>query len=126
MKLQSTTTIATTTTALFAIAFLAMPMPKASAEDWCRTNEHFLRGCGFVSKEQCQASTAGRAGYCDVNPFPAKSNANAGAMHVESHAEMMACQSMHMDCVVGGSVAGAYAYVPKRAAVHKTKHASAE
>ncbi len=96
--------------ALFAIGFVATTTPKASAEDWCRFNEHNLASCGFRSYEQCSAFLSGRAGSCDRNPFPGK----AAAVHpivVYTEAEYAVCRSMKLDCVGGGS--SAYAYAPK-------------
>jgi hypothetical protein len=119
MKLSSTL-IACSAPALFAIVFLAMPMPKASAEDWCRYNEHYLKSCGFASKAQCWAYASGKPGYCVPNPDP--SNTSAGPIHVETQLEMMACQSMELNCVIGGgSARSAYAYVPRKRTVHEAR-----
>jgi hypothetical protein len=60
------------TAALFALGLVAMTMPTASAEDFCRTEAASqMRGCGFASLEQCQAMASGRGGTCAPNPFPA-------------------------------------------------------
>jgi hypothetical protein len=95
---------------LFAVAAVAMTVSEASAADWCRINEHDLLSCGFATKEQCNAMTSGRTGYCDPNPFPGKPAAHH-PITVYSQAEYMACQSMKLDCTGGSS--GAYAYAPK-------------
>jgi hypothetical protein len=55
-------------TALFAMAFVAMATP-ASAGEYCNTNTSGMRGCGYSSMEQCQASTSGVYGNCYRDPF---------------------------------------------------------
>ena len=55
-------------TALVAMAFVAMATP-ASAGDYCATNSSGMRGCGYSSMEQCQASTAGVYGNCYRDPY---------------------------------------------------------
>lgn len=118
MKLPSTTMIVRSMTAMSAIAFLAVTVPKASAEDWCRINEHNLPSCGFASKEQCSAMTSGRTGTCSPNPFPGKAAAHHPIV-VYSDAEFTVCRSMKLDCVGAGS---AYAYLPKSMpSKHRTK-----
>ena len=113
MKLASKTVNAAITTMLFAIAYLAPTMSKASAEDWCRINEHNLLSCGFASKEQCLAMTSGRTGECNPNPFPGKAAARH-PIRVYSQAELMVCRSMKLDCVGGAdSASSAYAYLPE-------------
>ncbi|MBV9558848.1 MAG: DUF3551 domain-containing protein [Bradyrhizobium sp.] len=107
MKPLSRTMIVPPVKALLAIAVVATTVSKASAEDWCRINEHNLLSCGFASKEQCNAMTSGRTGYCDHNPFPGKPAAHH-PIGVYSQAEYTACLSMKLDC--GG---GAFAYAPK-------------
>ncbi len=104
---------------LFAIAVLATTVAKASAEDWCRINEHNLLSCGFQTKEQCQAMLSGRAGSCNPNPFPGKPVAHH-PIAISSHAELMACQAMKLDCV-GGGASSAFAYAAKKGAAHRTK-----
>jgi Protein of unknown function (DUF3551) len=61
--------------ALLAVAFLSMSTP-ASAGEYCRTDNSGMRGCGYDTLEQCQASASGRGGNgCDRDPFlPAVSN----------------------------------------------------
>ncbi len=117
MKLLSQRITAISATALFALALLATT--KASAEDWCRINEHNLYSCGFASKEQCKAMTSGRTGYCDLNPFPGKASA-AKPIHVQTEAELKVCQSMKLDCV-GGGASSAFAYLPRKGKAHRTK-----
>ena len=109
-------------TSLFAIAVVATTMPKASAVDFCRIDvtSSGMRGCGFATKEQCDAMGSGRAGYCIPNPFPGK----AAAPHpiaVYSDAELKVCESMKMDCVQGVAPVFAFAYLPKKGAAHRTK-----
>jgi hypothetical protein len=62
-------------TALFALAFVTMATP-AAAGDYCRQDATSgMRGCGYVSIEQCQAASSGIGGTCYRDPFlPAASN----------------------------------------------------
>ncbi len=114
------TIIVPAVTSLIAIAFLATATPKASAEDYCRTDvtSSGMRGCGFATKEQCEAMGSGRAGFCIPNPFPGKAAAHHPTT-VYSEAELTACRSMKMDCVISGG--SAFAYLPKRGAARGTK-----
>jgi len=112
MKSMSRNIAAVLMTAASALVLVLGPMPKASAEDWCRKNEHEIRSCGFQSKEQCDAMTSGRTGYCEINPFPGKAAAHKPIV-VYTAAEYAACQSMKLDCVGGGTQA--YAYLPRHA-----------
>jgi hypothetical protein len=118
MNLRTKTMTVVATGALSAMALLTT-MPKASAEDWCRFNEHNIKSCGFATREQCQATASGRPGSCQINPFPGKATA-AAPIHVESQAELMACQEMHLDCV-GGNTSSAYAYAPSGHLKHKAQ-----
>jgi hypothetical protein len=62
-----------------ALAFVAMTTP-ASAGEYCRTDSSNMRSCGFDTLEQCQATSAGRGGPCERDPFLANpSNALAYA-----------------------------------------------
>lgn len=94
-------TITVPATALFAIALLAMTSPKASAEDYCRTDwgSGGICLCGFASLEQCQVMTSGRVGSCAPNPFPTPAGTSSAY-------EFQACQSMKLEC-------GAYASMSK-------------
>ena len=119
---MTSTSKATIVPAMFALALLATATSKASAEDWCRINEHDLLSCGFATKEQCQAMTSGRTGYCDHNPFPGKTAAVHHPVVVSTSAEYAVCQSMKLDCVGPSSTGSrAYAYLPKSA--HAKHHA---
>jgi hypothetical protein len=71
--------------AMFALALATMATP-ASAGDYCRTDTSYMRSCGFDTLEQCQASSSGRTGTCDRDPFlPNTSNALAYApKHLQS------------------------------------------
>lgn len=64
---------------LGAMAFFATATP-AAAIDYCRTDvTSGMRGCGFSSLDQCQATSSGRGGTCDVNPFPDGGNSGRNA-----------------------------------------------
>jgi hypothetical protein len=64
--------------ALLAVAFLSMSTP-ASAGEYCHSDTSGMRGCGFDSLAQCEASAAGKGGNgCYRDPFlPQPSNALA-------------------------------------------------
>jgi Protein of unknown function (DUF3551) len=64
-------------TALFTLAFVAMATP-ASAGDYCSTNSSGMRGCGYLSLEQCQAATAGVYSSCYRDPFLADTGSVSG------------------------------------------------
>ncbi|HZR88603.1 MAG TPA: DUF3551 domain-containing protein [Bradyrhizobium sp.] len=119
MKSISRTLTAVSMTALAAVISVVATMPKASAEDWCRKNEHELMSCGFQSKEQCDAMKSGRTGICELNPFPGKAAAHRSIV-VYSAAEYAACQSMKIDCVGGGSQALAYLPTRSKRTAHRT------
>ena len=41
----------------------------AKAGEFCATDSSGMRGCGYVSLAQCQATQAGKNGTCDRDPF---------------------------------------------------------
>ena len=72
--------------ALFALAFVAITMPSANAEDFCRTDSSGMRGCGFASLQLCKDMASGRGGTCAPNPFPAQASiGNAYASMRQTH-----------------------------------------
>jgi hypothetical protein len=60
--------------ALSAFALVAMAAPSAQAGEYCMTNTSGMRGCGYATIEQCQASAAGGLGTCGRDPFYADSS----------------------------------------------------
>jgi hypothetical protein len=63
-------TIAASAAALATFAFVAMAAPAAQAGEYCNTNTSGMRGCGYETMEQCQASNAGIGnGGCARDPF---------------------------------------------------------
>ncbi|MDB5603266.1 MAG: hypothetical protein JWP25_166 [Bradyrhizobium sp.] len=67
-------------TAMFALAFLTMATP-ASAAEFCRQDATSgMRGCGYVSMEQCQASSSGIGGTCYRDPYLAATNNPSNAL----------------------------------------------
>jgi Protein of unknown function (DUF3551) len=63
-------TIAASAAALSTFAFVTMAIPAAHAGEFCSTNTSGMRGCGYSSMEQCQASNAGIGnGGCARDPF---------------------------------------------------------
>jgi hypothetical protein len=66
------------------LAFMAMAAPAAQAGEFCVTDSSGMRGCGFETLEQCHASTSGKNGGCDRDPFyknPTDALAQAKAAH---------------------------------------------
>jgi hypothetical protein len=55
--------------ALSAFALVAMAAPAAQAGECCMTNTSEMRGCGYATIEQCQASAAGGLGTCGRDPY---------------------------------------------------------
>jgi hypothetical protein len=67
--------------ALSALAFVSTSTPaSARTYEYCRTDilSHMLQ-CGFDSLEQCKATSSGRGGDCQRNPFLPPANALAYA-----------------------------------------------
>jgi hypothetical protein len=54
---------------LSTVAFVAMATPAAQAGEFCSVNTSGMRGCGYSSLEQCQASTSGVGGTCMRDPY---------------------------------------------------------
>jgi len=55
--------------ALSTLAFVAMATPPAQAGEFCATNTSGMRGCGYSSLEQCQASMSGIGASCGRDPY---------------------------------------------------------
>jgi hypothetical protein len=56
--------------AMFALALMAMAAPALAAPgEFCRTDSSVMRSCSYSTLEQCQASSSGRGGSCDRDPF---------------------------------------------------------
>jgi hypothetical protein len=79
--------------ALAAMAFVAMATPAAAASkadssktDYCRTDTTSgMRGCGYATLEQCQATSSGRGGDCYANPFPSGGGSNSAFAFQPKH-----------------------------------------
>ncbi|MGA7808072.1 DUF3551 domain-containing protein [Bradyrhizobium sp.] len=56
------------TTAAAALALLAMATP-ALAGEYCKTDSSGMRGCGYETMAQCQASASAQNGTCARDPF---------------------------------------------------------
>ncbi len=64
---------------MFALAFLTVATP-ASAAEFCRQDATSgMRGCGYVSMEQCQAASSGIGGTCYRDPYMADTTSSANA-----------------------------------------------
>ena len=59
----------TAAAALSALAMAAFAAPAAQAGEYCSVNSSGMRGCGFETLAQCQASVAGQNGACMRDPF---------------------------------------------------------
>ena len=56
--------------AAFAVmAFVGLAAPAAQAGEFCMTDSSGMRGCGYATLEQCQASASGKNGSCARDPF---------------------------------------------------------
>ena len=55
--------------ALCALAFVSFSAPRAEAGEFCSTDSSGMRGCGYETMAQCQASNAGKNGTCARDPF---------------------------------------------------------
>lgn len=65
-SIQKLMTAAAVFSALAAVAFAA---PAAQAGEYCSVNSSGMRGCGFETLAQCQASMSGQNGTCMRDPF---------------------------------------------------------
>ena len=54
---------------LSTLVFVTMAAPAAHAGEYCSTNTSGMRGCGFATLEQCQASISGTSATCARDPF---------------------------------------------------------
>ena len=55
--------------ALCMLAFVSFAAPSAQAGEFCSTDSSGMRGCGYETLAQCQASNAGKNGTCSRDPF---------------------------------------------------------
>jgi hypothetical protein len=56
-----------------------MATPVTHAGEYCNTNTSGMRGCGYSSMEQCQASNAGIGGGCARDPFYTNADSTSNA-----------------------------------------------
>jgi uncharacterized membrane protein len=64
--------------ALSTLAFVTIAAPAAHAGEFCSVNTSGMRGCGFSTLEQCQATVSGiGSGPCIRDPFYKNTNALA-------------------------------------------------
>jgi hypothetical protein len=61
-----TNAITASTATLSTLVLMAIVAPAAHAGEYCSTNTSGMRGCGFSSMEQCQATNPGN---CYRDPF---------------------------------------------------------
>jgi hypothetical protein len=55
--------------AFSALAVVAFAAPAAQAGEFCSVDSSGMRGCGYESLAQCQASNAGKNGTCMRDPY---------------------------------------------------------
>jgi len=55
--------------ALCMLAFVSFAAPSAQAGEFCSTDSSGMRGCGYETLAQCQASNTGKNGTCARDPF---------------------------------------------------------
>jgi hypothetical protein len=65
--------------ALSTLAFVAFAAPAAQAGEFCSVDSSNMRGCGFATLEQCQATVSGKNGTCMRDPFYDNANAKLKA-----------------------------------------------
>jgi hypothetical protein len=51
------------------MAFVGLAAPAAQAGEFCMTDSSGMRGCGYATLDQCQASASGKNGSCGRDPF---------------------------------------------------------
>jgi len=59
----------TAAAAFSALAVVAFAPPAAQAGEFCNVNSSGMRGCGFQTLAQCQASMSGQNGTCMRDPY---------------------------------------------------------
>jgi len=59
----------TAAAAFSALAVVGFAAPAAQAGEFCSTDSSGMRGCGFETMAQCQASNAGKNGTCARDPY---------------------------------------------------------
>ena len=62
--------------ALCALAFVSVSASGARAGGFCSTDSSGIRGCGYDTLAQCQASVAGKYGSCAPDPFQSANKLN--------------------------------------------------
>ncbi|HEV7634759.1 MAG TPA: DUF3551 domain-containing protein [Bradyrhizobium sp.] len=71
-------TLTASAVVLSTLVFGMMATPAANAGEYCSTNTSGMRGCGYSTLEQCQASISGTTATCARDPFiNNESNASA-------------------------------------------------
>jgi len=60
--------------ALCTLAFVSFAAPSAQAGQFCSTDTSGMRGCGYETLAQCQATQAGKNGTCAPDPFSKNPN----------------------------------------------------
>ncbi len=59
----------TAAAAFSALAAVTLAAPAAQAGEYCSVDSSNMRGCGYETLAQCQASNAGKNGTCMRDPF---------------------------------------------------------
>ena len=67
--MKSIQKLMTAAAAFSALAVVAFAAPAAQAGEYCNINSSGMRGCGFETMAQCQASNAGKNGTCARDPY---------------------------------------------------------
>jgi hypothetical protein len=67
--------ITATAAALSLFALATTTASTAHAGEYCSVNTSGMRGCGYATMEQCQATMSGGLGTCMRDPFYDNSNA---------------------------------------------------
>lgn len=67
--MKSIQKLMTAAAAFSALAVVAFAAPAAQAGEFCSVDTSNMRGCGYETLAQCQASVSGKSGYCMRDPF---------------------------------------------------------
>jgi hypothetical protein len=73
--MKSIHTMMSAAAAVCTLAFVGFAAPAAQASEYCGVDDSGMRGCGYVTVEQCLAMLSGRHGTCMRDPYYDDANA---------------------------------------------------
>jgi hypothetical protein len=83
--MKSIQKLMTAAAAFSALAVVAFAAPAAQAGEFCSVNSSGMRGCGFETLAQCQASMSGQNGTCMRDPFLADARTALAYQPIKGH-----------------------------------------